>query len=378
MEAFAATCAAKFRPGGEFTFSPPTPGLSADVSPAAFQLQPLCLIDPWQTYEYILGKRPPCPVCSSTEGVERQGWSSKGPRRVMDTHSCVWVLAKVFKCKCCPSRLSADKLGYTFQSIDVRLTQQVGGRVYALRLAVWTCAHAPSLPPQIALDYPWISRSYPFTFTHKLAVTAAVMQDLRHALGTSMAFEALAKKYREQHHISYTEARMGYAQHALAVRKLAITSLPDLLTGARDVPKFGEFDDLQGYAGKSPAAQYLIALALVVHNRLHSFLTTRNMMVLGEYLRGDNSFKLAKKIMSDGTRPFLCVYTVLNEYNEVLGSWCSRTSSLDQARCRQTPRLLAHLPITDTVLSRRSRLLWKHSCAVTSSGRGLRARSWSA
>ena len=183
---------------------------------------------------------------------------------------------------------------------------------------------------QIALDHPWIARRYPFTFTYKLAVTAAIMQDLRHALGTSVTFEALAKKYREQHHITYTEARLNFVQHALAVRNKNVASLGTVLVGNSTIPKFGDFDDMNGYAGKSPEGPYLIALALVVHNRLDKFLRTRNMMILGDYLRGDNSFKLAKKIMADGVRPFLCVYTVMNEYNEVCGSWCCRTSSLEQ------------------------------------------------
>ena len=144
----------------------------------------------------------------------------------------------------------------------------------------------------------------------------------------------MAKKYCEQHRIKYTEARLNYVQHALAVRNKSVASLSTVLAGGSNEapPRFGDFDDINGYAGKSPEAPYLIALALVVHNRLDKFLRTRNMMILGDYLRGDNSFKLAKKIMVDGVRPFLCVYTVMNEYNEVCGSWCCRTSSLDQVR----------------------------------------------
>ena len=125
MEAFADACCSKFRIGGEFDFVPPAPGLSCDVNPAEFQLQPLCLIDPHTTFREFLGPQPPCPHCNRTDGVERQGWSSKGPRKVMDTHNHRWIYAKVFRCSHCPSRRSPDKQGYTFQSIDTRVMQQV-------------------------------------------------------------------------------------------------------------------------------------------------------------------------------------------------------------------------------------------------------------
>lgn len=189
-------------------------------------------------------------------------------------------------------------------------------------------------PLQLAKSYPWIARLYPFLFTTKLGVTADVMQDVRRALGTSTSFEDLAKTYRERHHIAYMDARISYLQHAASMRHAGKVSIVESLRGKShaltSVPDFGSFDDPLGYNGKSPEAAYLIGLALVVAARLNNHNTTRMMMVTGDTLRGDMTFKLAKKCFADGYRPYESVFTVMNEYNEVAGTWACRTKSLDQ------------------------------------------------
>jgi len=45
------------------------------------------------------------------------------------------------------------------------------------------------------------------------------------------------------------------------------------------------------------------------------------MMITGSILKGDMSFKMAKKIMADGGGQFDCIYTLMNEYGQILGYW---------------------------------------------------------
>ena len=66
------------------------------------------------------------------------------------------------------------------------------------------------------------------------------------------------------------------------------------------------------------------------HQRRRPFLLTRLMMVTGEVLSGDMSFKVAKRILSNDGKFFECTYTLMNEHNEILGFWFCRSKSILQ------------------------------------------------
>jgi len=80
----------------------------------------------------------------------------------------------------------------------------------------------------------------------------------------------------------------------------------------------------------SVASPSQLAIALADHNRRRTFLTNRMMMIMGNVLRGDMSFKLAKKVLIEGQQFFECTYTSSNEFNEILGTWMCRNKSLNQ------------------------------------------------
>ena len=83
-------------------------------------------------------------------------------------------------------------------------------------------------------------------------------------------------------------------------------------------------------AGKIPNESYLIALGLVLHRDLDDHIRIRMMMVMGQYYRGDMTFKHAKKCMVDGERPFESEFAVMNEFGQIVGSYACRSKSLEQ------------------------------------------------
>jgi hypothetical protein len=78
-----------------------------------------------------------------------------------------------------------------------------------------------------------------------------------------------------------------------------------------------------------------LEIALADHVRRREFLTTRLMMGTGDVLRGDMSFKITKKVYCEGSKYFECAYTVMNEFNEVLGTWFCINKSLKQVTFRR-------------------------------------------
>ncbi len=54
------------------------------------------------------------------------------------------------------------------------------------------------------------------------------------------------------------------------------------------------------------------------------------MMINGKVMKGDMSFKLAKKVTCDRGRQFEAVYTLMNEFGQVLGFQFVRNTSFEQ------------------------------------------------
>ena len=86
----------------------------------------------------------------------------------------------------------------------------------------------------------------------------------------------------------------------------------------------------QVYGGRIPKANYLQAVVLAQHKRRRPWLVSRLMMITGAILKGDMSFKMAKKIWADGRGQFESIYTLMNEYGQVLGYWFCRNKSVQQ------------------------------------------------
>ena len=62
--------------------------------------------------------------------------------------------------------------------------------------------------------------------------------------------------------------------------------------------EFGEFDDKSKYAGKYPKAAYLNAVMLAMHAKRRPWLVHQLEQVMGDIVKGDHSFKIAKKVLS--------------------------------------------------------------------------------
>ena len=85
-----------------------------------------------------------------------------------------------------------------------------------------------------------------------------------------------------------------------------------------NLDNFGKFDDVNGYHGVIPSEEFLkkhyVSYSAQSYNLKNQFLQT----LTGEILKGDHTFKVAKIPTEDGVRPFVAMYSVMNEYQMVL------------------------------------------------------------
>ena len=106
--------------------------------------------------------------------------------------------------------------------------------------------------PQLAEQHPCVVASFGIVLSHKMAVTAELLQLCRAALGTGRSFEATEKLIRELHMEQFWRRRLAYTSSILSWRKLKQVLQP---------AAFGDFGDATRYAGKTPRAQYLVSKA---------------------------------------------------------------------------------------------------------------------
>ena len=83
-------------------------------------------------------------------------------------------------------------------------------------------------------------------------------------------------------------------------------------------PRFGSFCDKAGYNGRPPSAATLKSVCVAVMEGREHWYHRQQQLVDGTNLAGDESYKIVKAIRVSNEKVFHGVYTILNEYGQVV------------------------------------------------------------
>lgn len=83
-------------------------------------------------------------------------------------------------------------------------------------------------------------------------------------------------------------------------------------------PLFGDFDDETGYNGRPPSAAVLQSAWIATFEGKLPWHYRQQQQVDGTNLAGDGSHKVVKAIRLADKKVFSGMYTILNEYNQVV------------------------------------------------------------
>ena len=89
-------------------------------------------------------------------------------------------------------------------------------------------------------------------------------------------------------------------------------------TCCRTPPRFGSFSDKAGYNGRPPSAATLKSVCVAVMEGREYWYHRQQQLVDGTNLAGDESHKIVKAIRVSNEKVFHGVYTILNEYGQVV------------------------------------------------------------
>ncbi|CAM9826043.1 unnamed protein product, partial [Ectocarpus sp. 4 AP-2014] len=263
----------------------------------------------------------PCPRCGGKGAPD--GWNPKGPRRVFMEHDVAYVMGFRYKCakcvECNKGKTEAEKRATSFNA--------------------WDAGCLRRLP-----DY--VSKEFPFLLTKRSGIEIRMVDRLADDLVHGKGFSASAQYIRQAYTTKFMVDQLKYT--SLVNARRSGSSILRSVNLAATPEKFGSFDDSTKYCGAVLTEHFLRDVWHVYFSKLPVLevdgvdwtLEEYQHRVMqrwdGEILGGDASFKFAKiirlgaKAGEERTRPVYGIFTVFNEYEQVVWQRPMKTGALNE------------------------------------------------
>ncbi|KAI3634588.1 hypothetical protein MIR68_007499 [Amoeboaphelidium protococcarum] len=271
---------------------PPNPLLaSLDIHPDDFIKESVFFWVP-EVFFFRLGLRHmPCPVHGVVDGkVTHAGWSSVGPRKVVGLGQSYYVMYKRYKCSLCNKE---------FRGLDDRITQYLP-------------AHIAAQLPCVLLDNSILDKG--------------LVMFLDRQIMKGMSFEGVVDLLNEMFHTDYQQKHLAYTSAAVYMRKKISSAVRFQNPGL--IEPFGDFDDLSQYNGVIPSSKALKKFYLKSQSDQYDLKNAQIVATTGNVLSGDHTFKAAKVPISKSQQIFEGLYSLVNEFGQVIGYWLVAGKSL--------------------------------------------------
>ena len=268
---------------------PPNPlqdQVRREVTPDDFCTTTLHLWDPERAFD--LGKAC-CPHCGKND-TKRVGYSA--PRGFIALDRTEWFAGVIYRCKECRRKF----------------------RNYI---------------PEVLSQLPFFAqRAFPAVFSHKGGISIEVMTLLKLSIAHRMSVRGFAELLMETHrrrHLICSGAYYSLMKSRQGKQRITRDKWGKVHLTTGGPPT--QFPDFHTGGGKRFSPGYFGTHLVQDFLRRKRLLTQRIMMVKGEVLSGDMSFKVVKHLNVAGVTYAAC-WSVMNEYGQVLGVYFCRTKSL--------------------------------------------------
>ena len=251
------------------------------LSPEDFVCPPVMLWAPeLQFPDWYPDQRPMCPYHRSTQCVHHNGWTNYF-RRCYDENSVTALIGREYLCK------NNQEKGQpcVFYSYS--------GPVMAL---------AP-----LHVQAQW--RDYGFRITYRGAVRWKVIEQMKSQLAHGISANGFRDSIAERYSQSYGRQRAKWVSYSTLPRVLAV--------GQRKVQPLFAFDDRRSEM-TVPSLNFLIKVVLEEMESRMPFYNKKMTMNGGQFLSGDHFMKIGKIILLNGEKPFTALYSVMNEFGQIL------------------------------------------------------------
>jgi hypothetical protein len=166
-----------------------------------------------------------------------------------------------------------------------------------------------------------IQRMFPYQFEHRALVAESIINELllTSVLGTSVAEQAALYKQRALD--LFRASEVAWKERLAAAKSSNPPQAP--FDGGKTplIKDCSEFDDPKGNNGWVPKKNFFRRLLQKELRRTNELHTRLIQLVGGIILKGDHSRKTAKFIRIRNDRVYKSVWSMMNEYNEIVGLW---------------------------------------------------------
>jgi hypothetical protein len=273
---------------------PPNPILESSaytvIDPGLWQRKRVYFWIPEQFFVHHV-KHVYCPYCKSM--ARRKGWNPSGPRHVSGITDDYYILCRQYDCSSCRR---------SFQGYNAEVVKQ--------------------LPPEIQYQLPAdLQRSTGLDKDLVSLLKRQVVKGQSFADFRAMISECKSEKYWRDHH-EYVSAGIGVFTRYNQRSETAPGGM--FLKTPSQIKKFGDFLYIV------PTVESLKKAYMSVSMESYQTKVRKIMSLTGKVLSGDHTFAVAKVPHAGHQRIFEAMYSVQNEYNQIIGYYMTMTKSLNE------------------------------------------------
>ena len=237
--------------------------------------------------------RPSCIWHNSSSCTVHEGWCEE-PRKTIGENGPEYIWGTRYSCSI---RHAAGEKPYYWRSYD---------------------------PEAIARSPPYIRTIFADVgsyVTHKSAIKNSVLRRQRSAVANGMGFSGFRRMLEEAH----------LEEHQRRHRAHFYCCASSLDPSVRENYYFPEYDDTD-YGGFLPSEAWMADAYIDQIERLIPFFNRCMEKLDGKILCGDHSHKIAKLVHVGGERAFEGLYSLMNEYGQIIGWWFVHSTNLSEVR----------------------------------------------
>jgi hypothetical protein len=172
-----------------------------------------------------------------------------------------------------------------------------------------------------------VQQAFPAKVFPKSALDKDLTLILQRQVVKGQSFIDFRQMINELKHEKYWSRHLEYISTELYNR---FQKRDSIFANTRPIRAFGDFKN--DWKGSVPTTDVL-KRAFVLHSAETEELKNWSMMSLtGTILRGDHTFKVAKVPFQDHQRIFQAMYSLMNEYGQILGYWMVNCKSLNEIK----------------------------------------------
>ena len=171
---------------------------------------------------------------------------------------------------------------------------------------------------------------FPYDVQHRALVDVNITNELVVMALNDTSVATFTRIIEERAQSRFLNAESAWKERLAAAKTANPQQSPFLDDPGVPLRDFGSFNDRQGYDAWCPKANFWRRLLRKQIDAFQEQWRRELQLTDGNIFKGDHSRKTAKLIRIKGARLFKSIYTLMNEFHQIIGFWFTIGESLQE------------------------------------------------